>query len=136
MLFRSTWRGVFTLLVIAAALATGALVRPNIASAACTDSSHSGALIPAGHVNQSMTIHVYTTTDTPLSPMSYDIYRPNGTLYTSGPSNFGAKTPGGYYFALVTFTPNQTGTWKLKYSIQMDACSGLYTSPMINVSVS
>lgn len=123
-----TRRGIAPLLLVAMAISVGLLVHPSIAKAACTDSGHAGALVPAAHVGQSVTVRVYTTTDTPVNPMSADINRPNGTLFSAGPYNFGAKTPGGFYFAPVTFTPTTTGTWKVKYSIGMSGCSGLYTA--------
>ena len=49
--------------------------------------------------------------------------------------DFGPQTPGGYYFAPVTWTPGTSGTWKVKYSIQMTSCSDLQTGTK-NVDVS
>jgi hypothetical protein len=123
-----------TALATVVVASTGALSRPDVALAACTDGSHSGALVPAGHVGSSLTVRVWTTTDTPVGG-SADIIRPNGTLFGSQYLDFGPKTPGGYYFAPVTWTPGTAGTWKVKYSIQMSGCPVLQTHT-VNVPVS
>jgi hypothetical protein len=122
--------------MLAAATAVGmALSRPAVAHAACTDSNHAGALVPSASVGHSVTVRVWTDTNAPVGG-SADIIRPNGSAYGSVYLQFGPRTPGGYYFAPVTWTPGTSGTWKVKYSISMDSCNQPFFTQTTSVPVS
>ena len=120
--------------LLAAALTIGALSHPQVAQAACTNSSNSGAIVGVAQVGSPVTVRVWTDTDAPLGG-SADIIRPDGTRLKSVSLDFGPQTPGGYYFAPATWTPGTAGTWKVKYSIQMPGCPTLQTGTK-NVDVS